>query len=636
MPWFVNHNGYPVYLPGPDGKTVPLQPRERKLLHKFFEKYIKLGLIKAVEETVDKNKHISPRANIRLAKPKQEVKPPVPIKPQDIKKLHRQIAKKHTTVTSINKSLPAKQVVAAGERKRLGRPINEDGMRIYNEYTRDYYYPISNNIGVGILSYNRRACLERLVKSIINHTDLSRTTVFISDDCSDKEEVQDYLHELSLTGNFVVLRNESRLGIAGNTNRLLRCLSRFKYGLLLNDDVEVQSQGWEYFYPKVMEATKLEHLIHRQEGVYGAEKGEKAKINNVALYQVDSKPQGAILAFTQRMLKTVGYFDESFGLYGMEHVDWSYRASEFGIQPRGFFDAEGSDKYFYLYPEKSAVEDRTALLKQAREKFNTRQTKRYVEASIQSAVPSISYVVPFRNTDRTKAIETVVSNIRGQRFPFIDIILSEHDIETRVDLIDLLPVTYIRCKCSSTDLFNKSLAFNQGATKVNTESLIMHDADILLRADYTSTIYNLLKIYDACHIGKTVIYADEASTSAVINKRKVSSGDLAINRVVGYYEGGSLACKLKTYWGVGGFNEDFKGYGCEDCDFFSRLASVDKWMNTRTEHLLHLHHGRVPGWDSHHQNNKAIEAVLSQKPMMHRISLQIDQLKRLGYGNYLK
>ena len=64
------------------------------------------------------------------------------------------------------------------------------------------------------------------------------------------------------TPNFVILRNNERLGIAGNTNRLLRCLSRFKYGMLLNDDVEILKYGWDQIYFDAMENTGMHHFVY--------------------------------------------------------------------------------------------------------------------------------------------------------------------------------------------------------------------------------------------------------------------------------------------------------------------------------------------------------------------------------------
>jgi predicted glycosyltransferase involved in capsule biosynthesis len=105
----------------------------------------------------------------------------------------------------------------------------------------------------------------------------------------------------------------------------------------------------------------------------------------------------------------------------------------------------------------------------------------------------------------------------------------------------------------------------------------------------------------------------------------------SIDKVVSYYEGGSLACKKETYWRVGGHNEDFWGYGCEDCEFYERLSKNTKWYGNRTHDLIHLHHGRDDGWTEHHITNKTIYSSLQQLDMNQRILKQQHQMRLIGY-----
>ena len=89
------------------------------------------------------------------------------------------------------------------------------------------------------------------------------------------------------------------------------------------------------------------------------------------------------------------------------------------------------------------------------------------------------------------------------------------------------------------------------------------------------------------------------------------------------------------YWRVGGFNEDYWGYGCEDCDFYARLSQAARWTEQRSFDLLHLWHDRVDGWDKHHKENKNLERILSGNDIQTRVRMQYAQLKRLGYGEEL-
>jgi len=168
----------------------------------------------------------------------------------------------------------------------VGSEINRDAIEILGQSI----YPISNNIGVGILAYERAGTLKRLIESIKNNTDLNRTTVFISDDGSENQEMLDYLGVLEQDDRFVVIRNQRRLGVAGNSNRILRALSRFRYGLILNDDIEILKDGWEHLYVNAMNKTGYNHLVFRKSGVYDADLGTKTIVEDVSLNVVKEKP----------------------------------------------------------------------------------------------------------------------------------------------------------------------------------------------------------------------------------------------------------------------------------------------------------------------------------------------------------
>ena len=293
----------------------------------------------------------------------------------------------------------------------------------------------------------------------------------------------------------------------------------------------------------------------------------------------------------------------------------------------------GSERYFKLYKDTSVVLDRQQHLQAARKLFADRVSQ-YCDTSV--VVPSITYVIPFRDTGRNKCILTVVNNIRAQKFPYINIILVEQDSKTKIPVGDYEPIEYYladetRDKEPYT-LFNKSKAFNLGVSKAKADRLILHDADILVQGNYTQHIYDILNNYDSCHVGKTVIYATKENTDKINITCEIDSH---CERVVGYFEGGSIACTTKAYWNVGGFNEDFWGYGVEDCEFYNRLSLNSKWYEQRTFDFLHLWHGRVSGWNNHHNINKELGNRIIQMPMSDRILRQKQQLRNNGYADYV-
>lgn len=624
IPEYINPNNYTVHLPGPDGLVIRIKGHHRKVLSDYFERYCQRGFIKRSEHHVKIESAARPiQAKISLNKP---VHPPQVAAIKRVKRKQDLHVRKATA-----KARVASQKNVGITRQIVGRKADINANQLLQNNLASSTYPISNNIGVGILSFNRAHTLRRLVQSIVMTTDLRRTTVFISDDGSTDAETIAYLDELAKNPHLVVLRNKTRIGVAGNSNRLLRCLSRFAYGILLNDDVEVLQPGWDTFYPEAMRLTGMHHFIYRQKGVYNASEGDTVEHNGLTLKRVDERPHGAVLAFSNTMLQKIGYFDESYGFYGMEHVDWSQRVWEMGLQLPGFFDVARSDTHFVLHPDLSAVDNRTQLLVKARAVFSTR-TAKYVPPNEASKVGEITYVIPFRNFERTKSIKTVVNNVRAQRFPVVNIIIVEQDAVTNIDLNEFGPVTYLLAP-DRQPLFNKALAFNLAVSKVTTDKIVLHDADMLVLDCYTAVVAGVLDTYEACHLGKTVIYTSLLAAEA-INNTGIVDTNANCERAVAYYEGGSLACTTKAFWRAGGFNQDYVGYGCEDCDFYARLSGSSNWQGERSFDLLHLWHSRVPGWDAHHAANKQLETSLKQLSIQERIALQHEQLRRLGYGHF--
>jgi glycosyltransferase involved in cell wall biosynthesis len=182
-----------------------------------------------------------------------------------------------------------------------------------------------------------------------------------------------------------------------------------------------------------------------------------------------------------------------------------------------------------------------------------------------------------------------------------------------------------------TDLFNKSQAFNVGVSKAITDKLILHDADMLVQGDYTQNIATALDEYEACHMGKMVLYADKSSTDKICTTGIVDE-NVQCDRIVGYFEGGSLACTKRAYWKVGAFCEDFWGYGVEDCDFYARLATASKWLENRKFDFLHLWHGRAQHWNDHHNENIAKGKKLEKLSIAERIRTQLQRLRELGWS----
>jgi GT2 family glycosyltransferase len=627
VPQYINPNSYDLTLVGPTGARVPVRRGRKVRLPEYFDRYVKKGFLAKVDDSPP------PKTSRVVRSPKKQIKSKkskLNTTKQDIerKKLLRTIRR--------NRKTTKRAAQKANFKKRpLGRPRYAGATDDYKDVISSNFYPVSDNIGVGILSYNRLKSLKRCVDSIRANTNLRRTTIFISDDNSSDQLVIRYLKQLEQNNEFVIIRNSQRLGIAGNTNRLLRCLERFKHKILLNDDVQVLHRGWETFYASAMEKTGMHHFCCRTPGVYSAKAGRPTTVKDVALNVVADKPHGAVMALDHTAFTKVGFFDENFGIYGMEHVDWSDRVVASKLQKPGYYDVTGSDKYFRIHADRSAVENRIAHLGKARSyKAKLSDGFRYVNASNDSAVPSISYIIPCRDIHRSKAIVTVINNVRAQRYPAIEIIIAEQDWVSRLKGNGSGPHKMILAKAAEGTQFNKSKAFNAGVDEATHDLLVLHDADMLVLADYTRAVHKHMRGHESCFLGGKVYYANK-KTSDLLSKSGVVNSDIQCEKSVEYFEGGTIGVKKSAYWKIGGFNEDFWGYGCEDTDFYAGLSGGTKFNETRHQPLLHVWHPRTQGWGECHEKNKILEGELKELSIGERIKKQIRQLKKTKYARNL-
>jgi len=583
---FINPNRNEVHLLGPDKIVETFAHNQRKVLPDYFIRYVPRYL--KVLRNIDSNRQQMPVPKVT---PRAQTTPPQ-LQPQPVRPVIKARIKPQVKLQPSRASQRAQQRTV---RNVVGRTklILSDAEKYYRQYINQANHSISNDIGIGILSYNRLGSLSRLIDSIRRYTDLKRTTVFISDESTDNE-VKQYIRSIP---DMTVIDNSNRLGVAGNTNRLMRCLDRFKNRIILNDDVEILNAGWDRFYFDVMLATKYHHFCMRQAGLLGAVRGEKKKVNGFDIFTVPEKPHGAVFVYDYVAAEKVGFMDEEFGVYGMEHVDWSNRVSLSGIQPSGFHDVDGSEKYFRIHDDKSAVSERIEMLIAAKRKFIAKSgdVKRiFINCSNNSILPAVSYIVPFKDANimRKDSIIAVIQNIKSQKFPIIDIILAEQDSVKRVSLDQLSTVRHVLAPSSNpAHPFTKSVAFNVGFMNARADKVILHDADMIVRDEYTKIMYNLLCKHPGVHIGANVLYLDQPSTERITTSLRVDPG-YGIMRSVGYFEGGSLGCTSNTYIEIGGFNDNFVGYGCFAPGNFILTDSGYKAIESFNKNdLLYTHEG---------------------------------------------
>lgn len=180
-------------------------------------------------------------------------------------------------------------------------------------------------IGLGIITYNRLPCLKKCLKSIQETDASSLSKIVIADDCS-TDGTQKWLLEQK---NIVSVIGRQNAGVARNSNRALKLLQDVDYGFLINDDIWFRKSGWIKTYTTAMSRTSYEHFCFM-----GGAKGinlVKTEVLNGIEVSFHNRMMGSFLTFSKKILQTVGGFDARFGMYGIEHSEWSERIGMAGL-----------------------------------------------------------------------------------------------------------------------------------------------------------------------------------------------------------------------------------------------------------------------------------------------------------------
>lgn len=165
-------------------------------------------------------------------------------------------------------------------------------------------------IGIGVTAYKR-------------HTD---------EWCIDK--IKSYAPKGS---KFIVVKDIK--GIALAKNMCLEELDKCDHIFLFDSDTYPKNEFW--YLPYI--SSGINHLSftfsHLVNGATNGNRKLEKEYNELNVYQ---NPSGCMLYLTKQCIDTVGGFDEAYGGYSYEHVDYSRRIYNAGLTPYPFMDVKNS------------------------------------------------------------------------------------------------------------------------------------------------------------------------------------------------------------------------------------------------------------------------------------------------------
>lgn len=211
-----------------------------------------------------------------------------------------------------------------------------------------------------------------------------------------------------------------------------------------------------------------------------------------------------------------------------------------------------------------------------------------------------TFVIGFRyKKDRIHLLRRTLDWINS--FYGVEVILVEQDKHSKIEHLDL------KCKhifVKSDKPYNRSWAFNVALKRSNSDIIVFGDSDLLMEHNQFIAGINALNDYDMVSPYHKVIdlTREESSTTLqnILNIDRSGRGETDNQKI--NISGGIAMFKKQSLLKIGGWNEDFIGWGAEDDEMTIRVHKYLKWTELKGT-CYHLYHDRPRPEHNNYQHN---------------------------------
>jgi GT2 family glycosyltransferase len=208
--------------------------------------------------------------------------------------------------------------------------------------------------------------------------------------------------------------------------------------------------------------------------------------------------------------------------------------------------------------------------------------------------PQVSFLIGHRGLERLPNLLATLRSIAGQSGTAIECIVIEQSATKEIE--SRLPpwVRYLHTPVAPGFDYCRSATFNAAVPIARGEVIIAHDNDMLVPERYAAEVLERTREgWQFIDLKRFIFYLDEADSRAIFDGAPLRNDHVA--KIVQNLKGGSIAATKDAYLAIGGFDEDFVGWGGEDLEFWERARAFGKVYEYGYLPIVHLWHRAQPG-----------------------------------------
>jgi hypothetical protein len=216
------------------------------------------------------------------------------------------------------------------------------------------------------------------------------------------------------------------------------------------------------------------------------------------------------------------------------------------------------------------------------------------DAPESSEAPAVSFLIGHRGLERLPNLLATLRSIAAQIDVGIECIVIEQSAQREIE--SKLPpwVRYLHTPVAPGFDYCRSATFNDGATIARGAVIVAHDNDMLVPRRYAAEVLERVREgWQFIDLKRFVFYLSEEESRAIFDGAPLR--DDHTTSIVQNLKGGSIAATRDAYLAVGGFDEDFVGWGGEDLEFWERARAHGRVYEFGYLPLVHLWHRAQPG-----------------------------------------